>query len=41
MDLVFIPRYFGFFSHKYFNVIVLEHTGSTIQDLSDLDLSDR
>jgi hypothetical protein len=36
-----IPRYFGYFSHKNFDVIVMEHTGDTIRDFSELDASDR
>jgi hypothetical protein len=37
----FIPQYFGYFSHPDFDVIVMEHTGSAIQHISDLSLSDR
>jgi hypothetical protein len=37
----FIPRYFGFFSHPDFDVIVMEHTGSAIQDINQLSVSDR
>jgi hypothetical protein len=37
----FIPRYFGFFSHPDFDVIVMEHTGSAVQHISHLSLSDR
>jgi hypothetical protein len=36
-----ILRYFGYFSHKNFDVIVMEHTGDTIRDFSELDPSDR
>jgi serine/threonine protein kinase len=40
-DTAIIPRYFGFFSHRDFDVIVMEHTSSPIQDISDLSFSDR
>ena len=41
LEIPFIPQYFGFFSHPDFDVIVMEHTGSSIQHISHLSLSDR
>jgi hypothetical protein len=41
LDAAVIPRCFGFFSHRDFDVIVTEHTGSAIQHIDHLSSSDR
>ena len=40
-DLTIVPQYFGCFSQENFDALVMEHTSDTIQDLSDLDFSER
>lgn len=36
-----IPKVFGFFSSEYLKVLIMEYSGSTVQDVSDLSMDQR